>query len=262
MPLTDAAVRNAKPGVKPDGTATSKPYKMGKAHGLYLEVPPSGGKRWRLKYRFGGKEKRLALSVYPDVTLADARRKRDEARRLLAGGIAPGEHRELTRNTPQDADSFEAVAREWFAKFVPGWAPTHSEKIIRRLERDIFPWIRCPACWPDRRARAADRVLRRIETRGRLETAHRAHQDCGRVFRYAVATGRAERDPSGDLRGALAPWKPKHYATYRPAGHSGIAARPGRLHRQSGDRLRAETRAADVRAPGRAAPGRVGRDRP
>lgn len=212
MPLTDAAVRNAKPGVKPDGTATPTPYKMGDAGGMYLEVAPTGGKWWRLKYRFGGKEKRLALGVYPSITLAEARKRRDEARRLLAQGIDPGEHRKLTKNTPeQDADSFEAVAREWFAKFAPGWVPTHSEKIIRRLERDIFPWI---GGRPVGQITAPEllAVLRRIEARGRLETAHRAHQNCGAVFRYAVATGRAERDPSGDLRGALPPASKRHHA--------------------------------------------------
>jgi len=212
MPLTNAAVRAAKPGVTPDGRQTDKPYKLADGGGLYLEVAPSGGKWWRLKYRFGGKEKRLALGVYDKVTLADARKRRDEARDLLAQGIDPGEHRKLTKNKPQDADSFEAVAREWFAKFAPGWAPTHGEKIIRRLERDVFPWI---GTRPVGEINAPEllAVLRRIEARGRLETAHRAHQNCGQVFRYGVATGRAKRDPSGDLRGALAPWKPKHYAT-------------------------------------------------
>jgi integrase len=205
MALTDTALRNAKPG--------AKPRKLADGGGLYLLIQPAGGRWWRLDYRFDGKRKTLSMGTYPDTPLTAARQRRDEARRLLAQGIDPGEHRKLTRDKPpQDADSFEAVAREWFAKFSPPWAPTHAEKIIRRLERDIFPWI---GARPVGQIMAPEllTVLRRIEARGRLETAHRAHQNCGQVFRYAVATGRAERDPSGDLRGALAPWKPKHYAT-------------------------------------------------
>lgn len=212
MPLTDAAVRNAKPGVKPDGTATPTPYKMGDAGGMYLEVAPTGGKWWRLKYRFGGKEKRLALGVYPSITLAEARKRRDEARRLLTQGIDPGEHRKLTKNTPeQDADSFEAVAREWHAKFAPTWTAEHAARILQRLTLNVFPWI---GGRPVGQITAPEllAVLRRIEARGRLETAHRAHQNCGAVFRYAVATGRAERDPSGDLRGALPPASKRHHA--------------------------------------------------
>lgn len=199
--LTEVAIRNAKP--------KDRPYKLFDGGGLYLEVAPSGGKLWRLKFRFGGREKRLALGAWPTVSLKTARQKAAEAKGRLADGIDPGEHRKLTK---KDADSFEAVAREWFAKFSRDWAPTHAEKIIRRLERDVFPWI---GARPVGQITAPEllAVLRRIEARGRLETAHRAHQNCGQVFRYAVATGRAERDPSGDLRGALAPWKPKHYAT-------------------------------------------------
>jgi integrase len=204
MPLTDAAVRNAKPGAKPDGTATPKPYKMGDAGGLYMEVAPTGGKWWRLKYRFGGKEKRLALGVYPSITLAEARQRRDEARRLLAQGIDPGEHRKLTKNTlPQDADSFEAVAREWHAKFAPTWTAEHAARILQRLTLNVFPWI---GARPVGKITAPEllAVLRRIEAR--------AHQNCGAVFRYAVATGRAERDPSADLRGALPPASKRHHA--------------------------------------------------
>ena len=218
MPLTDTAVRNAKPGRTPAGKSTTKPYKMGDAGGLYLEVAPAGGKYWRLKYRFGGTEKRLALGVYPDVKLATARERRDEARRLLADGIDPSEHRKATKamRAERDANSFEAVAREWYAKKAPTWAASHGDKVIRRLERDVFPWVGARPV-ADLTAPELLAVLRRIEGRGTVETAHRALQNAGQVFRYAIATGRAERDPSGDLRGALAPMKHEHFAAVTDA---------------------------------------------
>jgi integrase len=205
MPLTDTAVRNAKPG--------KKPIKLFDGRGLYLEVSPAGGKWWRHKYRFEGKEKRLSLGVYPDVRLRDARERRDEARKLLASGVDPGEHRKahkLARNE-RSANSFEVVAREWFAKHATTWAPSHSEKTMRRLERDVFPWMGSKPIG-DIHAPEILTVLRRIEARGAGETAHRALSNCGQVFRYAVATGRANRDPSGDLRGALSRVKKSHFA--------------------------------------------------
>jgi integrase len=205
MALTDTAIRNAKPG--------AKPARLFDGRGLYLEVTPSGGKWWRFRYRLGGKEKLLSMGVYPDVGLAQARGRRDEARKLLAGGIDPSEHRKATKamRAERAANSFEAVAREWYAKMARRWAPSHAEKVIRRLERDVFPWV---GGRPVAEVTAPEllAVLRRIEKRGTVETAHRALQNCGQVFRYAVATGRAERDPSGDLRGALAPMKREHFA--------------------------------------------------
>ncbi|MEW5787249.1 MAG: integrase arm-type DNA-binding domain-containing protein [Pseudomonadota bacterium] len=206
MPLSDTAIRNAKP--------EGKPRKLADEKGLFLLVTPkgSGGKWWRFKYRFGGKEKLLSLGTYPEVSLKAAREGRDEARRLLAEGIDPGEHRKATKAMKDDraANSFEAVAREWFSKYAPTWAAGHAEKIIRRLERDLFPWI---GGRPIAEITAPDLLacLRRIEERGAVETSHRAKQNAGQVFRYAIATGRAERDPSADLRGALTPWKPQHY---------------------------------------------------
>ncbi|MBI5936755.1 MAG: integrase arm-type DNA-binding domain-containing protein [Betaproteobacteria bacterium] len=205
MPLTDTAIRNAKPGEK-----VSRLFDGG---GLYLEVAPAGGKWWRLKYRFGGKEKRLSLGVYPDVGLKVARERRDEARRLLAEGIDPGEHRKTTKSMKAElaANSFEVVAREWFTKYSATWVSGHADKIIRRLERDIFPWL---GTRPASEITAPELLaaLRRIEERGALDTAHRAMQNCGQIFRYAIATGRAERDPAADLRGALPPVKQKHLA--------------------------------------------------
>lgn len=206
MPLTDLAVRKA--------AVRDKPYRLSDEKGLYLEVALSGSKYWRWKFRFAGKEKRLALGVYPEVSLAEARAARDGARKLLASGVDPSEARKAQKASRVELaeNSFEAVAREWFAKYAPTWVDTHSEKIIRRLERDIFPWVG---------SRPIDKVtapillvcLRRIEDRGAIETAHRALQNCGQVFRYAIATGRAERDVSADLRGALSPVVESHHAS-------------------------------------------------
>jgi integrase len=204
MPLTDIKIRSAKP--------RDKTYKLFDSGGLYLEVATSGGKYWRWKYRFGGKEKRLAFGVYPDVTLKMAREKRDDARSQLGNGIDPGEARRAGKVAQASAQSFEAIAREWHAKFSPGWVASHADRILRRLENDVFPWLgRRPI--GEIKAPEMLAVLRRIESRGALETAHRALQNCGQVFRYAVATVRAERDPTGDLRGAIPPPKEKHHAS-------------------------------------------------
>ena len=206
MTLTDTAIRNAKPG--------EKPVKLFDERGLYLEVSPPGGRWWRLKFRFGGKEKRLSLGVYPDVNLKEARNRRDEARKLLANGVDPGENRKVQKSARNDraANSFEVVAREWFAKHSPNWAATHASKIIQRLEKDVFPWL---GGKPIAEISAPELLgmLRRIENRGALDTAHRAQQNCGQIFRYGVATGRCDRDPASDLRGALAPAKQKHFAS-------------------------------------------------
>ena len=204
MPLTDTAIRSAKP--------QAKTVKMFDGGGLYLEVSPAGGKWWRWKYRFAGKEKRLSLGVYPDVKLKAARAKRDASRQQLAAGIDPGEARKAEKQAQAGAESFEAIAREWHGKFSPGWAASHGDRILRRLEMDVFPWI---GKRPIAEIKAAEllAMLRRVESRGALETTHRAKQNCGQVFRYAVATGRAERDPTGDLRGALPLPKEKHHAS-------------------------------------------------
>lgn len=204
MPLTDTAIRRAKP--------QARAVKLFDGGGLYLEVNLAGGKWWRWKYRFGGKEKRLSLGVYPDVSLKAAREKRDTARQQLAAGIDPGQARRAEKLAQAGAESFEAIAREWHAKFSPGWVASHGDRILKRLEKDLFPWL---GKRPIAEIKAPEllAVLRRIESRGALETAHRAMQNCGQVFRYAVATGRAERDPTGDLRGALPAPKEKHHAS-------------------------------------------------
>jgi integrase len=205
MPLTDTAIRNAKPA--------DKPIKLFDERGLFLLVAPSGGKWWRFRYRFNRKYKSLSMGVYPDVPLARAREKRDEARRLLADGIDPGENRKVQKAAKYERaeNSFEVVGREWFAKQKPNWAASHSDKIIKRLENDVFPWLGGKPV-AEITAQELLQCLQRIEGRGALDTAHRARENCGQIFRYAVATGRATSDLSGALRGALAPAKHEHFA--------------------------------------------------
>jgi integrase len=206
MPLTDLEVRRATP--------REKTYRISDGRGMYLEITPAGGKYWRLKYRFNDREKRLALGVYPDVTLAHARRKRDEARALLADDVDPGQAKKEKKRLARlnAATTFEAVAMEWFEKQAPGWAASHSEKIMGRLKKDLLPWLGSRPI-ADITPPEVLEVLRRAESRGANDTAHRLHQNCGQIFRYAVATGRAMRDVSADLRGALRPNRHTHFAS-------------------------------------------------
>lgn len=202
--LTSSAVANAKPG--------DKPYKLADERGMFLLVNPNGSRWWRYKYRRPGtrKENLLSLGTYPDVSLKRAREKRDELRRLLADGIDPADKRKA--ESEATADTFEAVAREWFGKHSKRWAPSHSSKVLARLENDLFPRI---GKRPIGSLAAPDvlSALRRIEARGAVETAHRALQNCGQVFRYAVATGRAQADVTRDLRGSLTPVQKGHFAS-------------------------------------------------
>jgi integrase len=205
MPLSAVEVRNAKP--------KAKPYKLSDEKGMYLEVTPTGGRYWRLKYRHQGKEKLLALGVYPDVSLAQARASRDEARKLIAQDIDPSAARQEAKAAKlmAAASSFEAVAREWHEKFSPTWAVTTRGKILRALDLDVFPAIgKKPIA--EITAPIVLACLRKIEHRGTIFTAHKARQYIGQVFRYAIATGRAERDPAADLRGALSPIQETHHA--------------------------------------------------
>lgn len=192
----------------------AKSVRLSDGRGMYLEISPAGGKWWRFKYRFAGKERRISLGVYPDVPLAAAREKREEARRQVAAGIDPGEQRKAAKVALVESteNTFEAIAREWFGLFSTKWVKGHADKIIRRLELNVFPWL---GSRPIKAITAPEllAVLRRVESRGANETAHRALQVCGRVFRYAIATGRAERDPSRDLSGALAPIQERHFAS-------------------------------------------------
>ncbi|MEJ1961165.1 MAG: integrase arm-type DNA-binding domain-containing protein [Gammaproteobacteria bacterium] len=200
--LTEKELKNAKP--------RDKPYKLAAGGGLHLLIKPSARgcgdsntapRVARSCCRFG---------MYPEISLKVARERRDEARVLMRKGIDPGAQRKAEKVA--DAETFEAVAREWFEKFAPSWAESHSSKVIRRLELDVFPWL---GAKPIRGISPPDLLgcLRRIEARGVIETAHRVQQCCGQIFRYAVATGRADRDPSADLRGALSPVKTKHLAS-------------------------------------------------
>ena len=208
MALTDRAIRSLKPN--------AKAYKRFDDRGLYVLVQPNGGRYWRLKYRFEGRERLLALGVYPEVSLRQARERRDVARRQIADGIDPSAERAARKLAR--ADSFEAVAREWYAKEEPGWAPSHGTRILRRLERDVFTYLGSQPI-SEVTAPAALAVARRVADRGAVETAHRVLQNIGQVMRYAVATGRAERDPTVALRGALpAPSSRHHAAVTDPVG--------------------------------------------
>lgn len=204
MPLSDIKIKAAKP--------IDKDYKLADEKGLFLLIKKNGSKYWRLKYRYGGKEKLLAIGVYPDVTLAAARTKRDEARTLLANDIDPMLHKQANAAARIDAttNSFEVIAREWFTKRGKK-SDSGDKRLIALLERDLFPYLGnrpISEITPQELLQS----LRRIEARGAVETAHRAKQYAGQIFRYGVATGRAERDPSNDLRGALATPKETHFA--------------------------------------------------
>jgi len=188
-------VRNAKP--------KEKFYKLSDSGGLYLHVTENGSKLWRLKYRYDGKQKLLAFGSYPEISLQDARQKRDETRKQLANKIDPGAIRKAQKQVKTEStETFEIIAREWHAKFTPSWNSRHAEGLLKRLERDVFPYV---GAMPIKEIKAIEllKVLRRVESRGALESTHRIRAICGQVFRYAIATGRAERDPAADLRGAL-----------------------------------------------------------
>jgi integrase len=206
MPLTATEVKQAKP--------QDKPRKLADGGGLHLLIQPNGAKYWRYKYRFAGKEKLLALGVYPEVSLKDARGAHQQARKKLAIGIDPGSARKVEKLTRHlaAAESFEAVAREWYDQTMPQKSESYRVRTGRILEKDLYPVI---GNRPIGEIAPAELLaaLRRIEARGANDIAHRAKQTAGQVFRFAVATGRAERDPSADLKGALKPkGQKKHHA--------------------------------------------------
>lgn len=201
MALTDTFVRQTKElGKHADG------------QGLYLLVK-DGGKYWRMDYRFAGKRKTLALGVYPAVSLAKARKKREEAREKLADGVDPSMAKRTEKITSRIAagNTFEAVAREFNSNQAASWSQDHADSWMRRMEKDAFPYIG-RLTLPDITAPILLDVLRRVEKRGVHYTAHTLRQCMGQVFRYGVQTGRCERNPVADLQGALKPYTVKHMA--------------------------------------------------
>ncbi len=204
-PLSDIQVRNAKP--------QEKEITLFDGGGLYLLVTPSGGKLWHFKYRYHDKGKRITFGAYPAVTLADARQRREDAKKLLANDVDPNAAKKAQKASQgeQDANTFEVIAREWHSKFAHTWVVSHAQHKLERLEKNVFPWI---GKQPIKEITAPEvlSVLRRMESRNILDTAHRVRFECSSIFRYAVATGRAERDPVADLKGALPPVKNGHHA--------------------------------------------------
>lgn len=202
--LTDAACKNAKPG--------DKPYKLSDEKGLFLLINPNGSKYWRLKYRIDGKEKLYAIGVYPETSLANARDRRDEARRQVKNGIDPSAAKQEEKRTRKiaAANSFEAITREWLEHMRHRWSESHHTYTKRRFEAYAFPEIgRTPIAEITTPGLLA--VARKIEARGTIETTHKVMNSCGQVFRYAIASGRCERNPVADLRGAIkARPAPKH----------------------------------------------------
>jgi len=204
-PLTPSAVANAKP--------QAKPYKLPDGRGMLLLVNPDGSKLWRWRYRrpVTGMENMLALGAYPETSLRLAREKREEARALLAAGIDPGEHRKAEKAAGEEraANSFEVVAREWLGKQT--WVEHYRVKVEAWMANDVYPYI---GGRPVAELSAPEflRVGRRMEERGAIESAHRILQTCGQVMRYAIATGRAERNPVADLKGAIAAPPERHHA--------------------------------------------------
>lgn len=208
MPLTDIAAKGAKP--------KEKLYKLSDEKGLFLSVRPNGGKYWQMKYRFDGKEKTLSFGVYPEVSLKEARDKRDEARKKIKDGTDPLEEKKLAKLTRMiDAEnSFEAVAREWHEKNKGRYTPKHHKAVLTRLENDAFPLL---GSRPIGQIKAPELLVtvQKIEKRGAIDLAHRIMQTAGQIFRYAIATGRAERDISADLRGALTVRKKVNHANLK-----------------------------------------------
>ena len=196
MPLTDTAIRTAKP--------TEKPYKLADEKGLFILVNPNGSKWWRLKFRIAGKEKLLSFGTYPETGLKEARSKRDDARKMIAEGIDPGEQRKAAKaaRSELDANSFEVICREWLESKRSNIEEAQYLKAKARLEKDVFPWMGSRPI-ADITAPEVLTVLRRIDARGARYTAHKAKSEISQCFRYAIATGRADRDPCPDLKGAI-----------------------------------------------------------
>ena len=192
--------------------STQKNQKVYLGDGLLLLITSKEQVYWRFKYRFNSKEKSLSFGVYPEITLKRAHKKLKEARDRLDNDIDPGEYKKQIKDTAKEnlANSFEVIAREWFVKYKTTWSQTHASKILARLEKDIFPWLGdkplCEVTPP-----MLLKVIQRIENRGAIETGHRALANCSKIFKYAIASGKAERDPAQDISNALAPTSKNHF---------------------------------------------------
>ena len=206
MALTYTKLKNAKPA--------DKPYKLADGEGMFALIHPNGSKYWRLKYRVAGKEKLLALGSFPDVSIDEARDKRREARKLLADGVDPSQHKQERRRVEKlnASNSFEAIAREWHETNKAKWTEQHGARILRRLEANIFPALGKRPIAEIKPAEILE-AIRKVEARGATELSHRILQNCGMVFRYAIATSRAEYNPASDLKGALQAHSATNYPT-------------------------------------------------
>ncbi|EOZ5676329.1 tyrosine-type recombinase/integrase [Morganella morganii] len=204
MTLTARQVETAKP--------KEKSYKLFDGGGLYLEVTAKGSRYWRMKYRFGGKEKRLAFGVFPTVTLAEAREMRNQAKKVLAAGGDPGEVKKEEKAIQKlsTGNTFEAIAREWHKSKADRWSLRYRDEIIDTFEKDIFPYIGKRPIAEIKPLELLE-TLRRMEKRGALEKMRKVRQRCGEVYRYAIITGRAEYNPAPDLATALTPPKKQHF---------------------------------------------------
>lgn len=206
MALSNIAIKNANP--------RDKIYRLYDEKGLYLEVTPKGGKLWRMKYRFNGKEKRFSIGTYPEISLKLARESRDGARALLATGIDPSAHKKALKAAQHQlsTNTFEALARQWHTGKIHVWSAIHSKNVLDRLSRNVFPYIG-KASITGIAAPDLLKLLRRIEERGSHETAHRVLGNINEVYRFAIASGKAERNIAVDIKGALQPVKKKHLAS-------------------------------------------------
>jgi hypothetical protein len=212
--LSDIQVRKAK--------AQNKPYKLSDGKGLYLFITPQGGKSWRFNYRIAGKQNTLSFGTYPDISLSDARDKLSEARKLIAAGSDPSAQRKAAKAAKAERaiNSFEVIAREWHHIHMSDKTEDHAKRTLTRLEQDVFPWL---GGRPLAEIEAPEilTTLRRIESRGANELAHTAKRIIGQIFRFAIATGRATRNPVPDLQGALKPVSVMHYAAITDPGKIG-----------------------------------------
>ena len=224
--LTTRKIETSKPA--------GKPIRLFDTAGLYCEVAPGGGKWWRFRYKFQGKEKRISLGVFPEVSLLTARTRRDELRALLRDGVDPAARRRAIAQSaaPQAIDTFESIAREWHSQQCSVWSAGHAERVINRLNKEIFPYLGTSPIGQISASGVLD-ALRKIVGRGLHETAHRARADCAQVFRYASLTGRAASDPCVHLRGALPPVRTRHFSAVTEPRRVGELMRA--IHHYSGD---------------------------